>query len=62
MSKLTQTIEELEDHADLYSELLYAVQNKFEGETRHETALRYIRSAETRIIGPAQCEVNTEGE
>jgi hypothetical protein len=60
MSKLTQTIEELEDRADLYGELLYAVQSKFEGESRHETALRYIKSAETRISGPEQCEVNTE--
>lgn len=31
---------------ELYAELLYAVGNKHEGETRHETALRYIRQAE----------------
>lgn len=30
-----------------YNELLMAVQSKFPGETRHETALRYIRNAET---------------
>ena len=30
----------------LYNELLYAVAKKFPGETRHETALRYIRQAE----------------
>ena len=29
-----------------YCELLYAVGNKYPGETRHETALRYIRNAE----------------
>lgn len=29
-----------------YNELLLAVVNKNEGETRHETALRYIRQAE----------------
>ena len=29
-----------------YSELLMAVGNKYEGETRHETALRYLRRAE----------------
>jgi len=29
-----------------YNELLFAVERKFEGETRHETALRYIRQAE----------------
>jgi hypothetical protein len=30
-----------------YEELLLAVGNKFEGETRHETALRYIKQVET---------------
>lgn len=30
----------------LYHELLFAVANKHPGETRHETALRYIRQAE----------------
>lgn len=29
-----------------YDELIMAVGNKFEGETRHETALRYIKWAE----------------
>jgi hypothetical protein len=31
-----------------YHELLGAVENKFEGETRHETALRYIREREAQ--------------
>jgi hypothetical protein len=31
---------------ELYYELLYAVERKHPGETRHETALRYIRQAE----------------
>jgi hypothetical protein len=31
----------------LYEELLYAVARKFPGETRHQTALRYINNAET---------------
>jgi len=31
----------------LYEELLYAVACKFPGETRHQTALRYINNAET---------------
>ena len=30
----------------LYDELLYSVANVFPNETRHETALRYIRNAE----------------
>ena len=29
-----------------YRELLYAVGNKYEGESRHQTALRYIQQAE----------------
>lgn len=29
-----------------YNELILAVGNKYEGETRHETALRYIKEAE----------------
>jgi len=29
-----------------YQELIYAVGNKYQNETRHETALRYIRKAE----------------
>jgi len=34
------------DIIEKYSELLHAVGNKHEGETRHQTALRYIRDAE----------------
>lgn len=30
-----------------YNELIYNVCNKFPNETRHETALRYIKNAET---------------
>lgn len=30
----------------LYNELLYAVARKYPGETRHQTALRYIQQAE----------------
>lgn len=29
-----------------YHELIYAVARKFEGESRHQTALRYIQEAE----------------
>jgi len=38
--------------ADRYNELLYAVAKKFPGESRHETALRYIRQAEEIHAGP----------
>jgi hypothetical protein len=42
-----------------YTELLMAVERKFPGESRHQTALRYIREAEQRANDPtpAQCEV-----
>lgn len=36
----------------IYNELLYAVASKHEGETRHETALRYIRERESRESSP----------
>lgn len=40
-------IKEIQDRTNIdYRELLMAVESKHEGETRHETALRYIREAE----------------
>lgn len=33
---------------ELYNELIYAVGKKYPGETRHQTALRYIREAENK--------------
>ena len=44
---------------DLYYELLYAVGKKYPGESRHETALRYILAAEagSNIAG---CEKSNE--
>ena len=39
-----------------YHELIMAVGNKYEGESRHETALRYIRQAEAGCCTP--CESN----
>jgi hypothetical protein len=37
--------------SDLYYELLFSVERKFPGETRHQTALRYIRYAELPTRG-----------
>ena len=37
----------------LYHELLFSVESVHEGETRHETALRYIRERETFSCAPA---------
>ncbi len=42
------------DASALYHQLLYAVERKFEGESRHDTALRYIREAESKIATPEQ--------
>ena len=37
-----------------YMELLYGVSKKYPGESRHQTALRYIRQAESHHGGPAR--------
>jgi hypothetical protein len=53
------------DYKALYEELLYAVGNKYEGESRHETALRYIRRAEEpSVTGADQAakSVNAAGD
>lgn len=47
---------------DQYHELLYAVASKHDGETRHETALRYIREREERTEGPASSSPNAPHE
>jgi hypothetical protein len=43
VAKLLKEIDRLKKG---YSELLMAVGNKYKGETRHETALKYIKRAE----------------
>ena len=63
--------EPMGDIKSKYFELLYAVATKFPGETRHETALRYIQQAENKandlaeqghnIIGNAYPELHDEG-
>lgn len=40
--------QEAERYKRLYNELLFAVETVFEDESRHETALRYIRQAENQ--------------
>ena len=49
MEALTKCNEnyEIRGAAELYYELIMAVGTKFPNETRHETALRYIRERET---------------
>jgi len=43
-----------------YHELLYSVASKFPGETRHQTALRYIREAEAQAKGAADAEARSD--
>lgn len=42
------------NYEKLYNELIYAVGKVFPGESRHETALRYIRKAEQDEYVPAK--------
>jgi hypothetical protein len=42
----------VEDYKKLYSELIMAVEGKYEGETRHQTALRYIKETENPTDSP----------
>lgn len=44
--RLVRRWKKVENLYDLYYELLYAVEKKTRGETRHQTALRYIQEAE----------------
>jgi hypothetical protein len=45
-----------------YDELLFEVARKFPGETRHETARRYIREAESRTNGAAKAIADYENK
>lgn len=47
-----QQAEEIQSLKSKYHELLYQVAKKFPDESRHETALRYIRQAENHDNGP----------
>jgi hypothetical protein len=54
-SALGLRIADLERTEAKYQELLFAVARKFPGETRHETALRYILEAEAAVKVGAGC-------
>jgi hypothetical protein len=51
--------EEYERLKEMYEELLYAVESVIPGESRHATALRYIRQAERHDSTP---QVNNTGD
>ncbi len=44
---------------DKYNELIYAVARKFDNESRHQTALRYIRATEDAVSEPQQAKTVT---
>jgi hypothetical protein len=46
LTEATACLAQAEQDTKLYHELLYAVASKFPNETRHQTALRYIKRAE----------------
>ncbi len=46
---------------ELYEELIMAVASKYQGETRHETALKYINQAEEGRSRPAKQEKDEAG-
>ena len=52
----------MKDYEKLYLELLYAVENKYPGESRHETALRYIRETPQMFQFPDDTGVSIEIE
>jgi len=55
ISRLMEEKVRLEQRSVMLDRLLFEVERKFSGETRFETALRYIREAEERASesGPA---------
>lgn len=55
MSGVENTLEER------YFQLILCVGNRFEGETRHQTALRYLKNAEVSSNGPV-CDGKTDGK
>ena len=57
-SAISAIQEEAEKSHRLHGELLSAVGKKFPNETRHETALRYIREAENSCSDPGNIQKN----
>lgn len=52
--ELLRQAESIEEIEAMYQALIMAVATKFEGESRHETALRYIQQAENQCNEPVQ--------
>ena len=60
--RLAQLEQQRDELQALYSELLYSVARKFPDETRHETALCYIKNAEIAECGTAAQAIAKAGE
>jgi hypothetical protein len=58
-AEVTRLTAEVQRLRGVYDELIYAVGNKYDGETRHQTALRYIRQAESHDGSPGQAALST---
>lgn len=54
ISRMEKKIERLQETEELYNELLYGVGEKHQNETRHQTALRYIKNHSKRNISTDQ--------
>jgi len=52
-----EEIQRLQNIADKYNELIMAVGNKYPGESRHETALRYIVERESQPCSKASNDI-----
>lgn len=52
VESLERTRNERDEARKLYDDLLFAVERKHPNESRHETARRYIRNAESLVDGP----------
>lgn len=61
ITELKRRLTEPSERETLYNELILAVGNKYPGETRHQTALRYITNAE-RTHGPSADAAYKEGK
>lgn len=55
IQKIADSLDQLESLREKYNELLYAVGNKYPNESRHQTALRYIKQAETSSGEGGEC-------
>jgi uncharacterized protein YjiS (DUF1127 family) len=50
LQEINNELQEMSSIRALYDELIMAVARKFPGESRHQTALKYIREIENRAV------------